>query len=149
MDHCHKVRQFMELAQQELPESPTIPDEATLRLRAKLILEETVELIHGLGFDIVNGQEGALTVSKNHSRPPNLAEIIDGVCDVRVVTTGTLLACGVPPDYFQDLVDDNNLEKFGPGSYKNEYGKWIKPPSHRPPDIAGHLEILKKSCHSD
>lgn len=39
----------------------------------------------------------------------------------------------------QQLVDENNLAKFGPGGYRRDDGKWIKPPGHKPPAIAKAL----------
>ena len=38
------------------------------------------------------------------------------------------------------MVDNNNMAKHGPGSSIREDGKLIKPPGHKPPDIAGELK---------
>jgi predicted HAD superfamily Cof-like phosphohydrolase len=73
----------------------------------------------------------------------NTAEVIDGCCDLKVVTTGTLSAFGLPDELFQEEVDTNNLAKFGPGGRRREDGKWVKPPNHKPPDIAGLLKRLE------
>ena len=73
-----------------------------------------------------------------------MVETIDGCCDLAVVTTGTLSACGVPDLPFQQAVDQNNLEKFGPGNTIRDDGKLIKPPGHKPPDIAGILSRLAR-----
>jgi predicted HAD superfamily Cof-like phosphohydrolase len=75
--------------------------------------------------------------------PFNMEETIDGCDDLKVVTTGCLSACGIPDLYFQELVDQNNLDKFGPGGYRREDGKWMKPPSHQPPKIAEAIVQLK------
>jgi predicted HAD superfamily Cof-like phosphohydrolase len=142
--HAQRIREFMRHAQQELPPRPCIPDEPTRLLRAKLIFEEALETIHALGVTVRNSEfvvsPECLKFSATHA--PNLIEIVDGCCDVSVVTIGTLIACGVQDQPVLEAVDKNNLDKFGPGGYRsdgtdgNPVGKWIKPPWHRPPDIA-------------
>jgi len=132
--HMRRIEQFMKLAGQELPASPCIPDVRVRKLRARLIYEEAREAIIALGFACPN-----LSLYEEH--PSNLVKIVDGCCDSSVVTIGTLLACGVPDLPFIKLVDENNLAKFGSGGYRRGDGKWVKPPDHRPPDIAG---LLKK-----
>jgi predicted HAD superfamily Cof-like phosphohydrolase len=64
-----------------------------------------------------------------------LVAIADGCADIKVVTTGTLSAFGIADDLIQQLVDYNNLEKFGPGHGYREDGKLVKPPEHRPPQL--------------
>jgi len=144
-EHQKRVNEFMKLAGQELPRKPTVPSEAVRWLRARLILEEAFETVTALGFELttinpnkiqthhiyVNGERAPF-----YAREPNLVEIIDGCCDLKVVTTGTLSACGVPDEIFQKEVDDNNLAKFAPGFRIDGYGKLLKPPGHKPPRIA-------------
>ena len=148
--HQKNVDAFMILAQQMLPGKPTIPDEKTRELRARLILEEALEAVEALGFKPrVEDERGLVTLAIDAiefypNEGPNLAQIIDGCCDIKVVTTGTLSACGIPDDAFQELVDQNNLAKFGPGGYRREDGKWVKPPGHQPPDIDGMLKTLEE-----
>jgi predicted HAD superfamily Cof-like phosphohydrolase len=133
------VNDFMRQARQELPDAPTIPSPEVRRLRAKLILEEALETIEALGFWArVEGQDWSL----EDRYEPNLPLIVDGCCDLKVVTTGTLSACGIPDQPFQDMVDENNLAKFGPGHTIRSDGKLIKPPGHKPPDIQGMIESL-------
>src|SRR5690606_33615746 len=72
----------------------------------------------------------------------DLEKTVDGCCDLKVVTTGTLSSCGIPDELFQKEVDENNLKKFGPGHSYREDGKLIKPPGHQPPNIKGLLEEL-------
>lgn len=144
--HQRMVDEFMVRAKQELPLKPTIPGEAVRRLRAKIILDEVIETIHGLGFDVVltGGHrilaEGNFELSNAGHIPPDLDEIVDGCADIKVVTTGTLSACGVPDELVQLEVDINNLAKFGPGGYRREDGKWVKPPTHKPPRIREIIE---------
>lgn len=145
--HQRMVEELMRRAGQEVPVAPEIPCEAVRRLRAKIILEEALETIDGLGFDVVvtGGhrivKEDCVELSSAGHIPPNLIEIVDGCADIRVVTTGTLSACGMPDEILTFEVDKNNLEKFGPGGYRRGDGKWMKPPGHQPPrvgEIIGH-----------
>lgn len=161
-EHQKRVDEFMILAKQEVPEEIQINPSDELRiLRAKLIYEEVVpELIKkGLGIEIRTTDYHDNPTSDTNfdyivARPFNLEETIDGCCDAKVVITGTLSALGVPDEPFQELVDVNNLAKFGPGGYRAEgeshptkpgpLGKWIKPPGHKPPDIAGLVDAIRR-----
>ena len=144
--HYNRVLKFMKLAGQDTPASPVLPSEDVRRLRARLILEECLETIKALGYHatVIPGQTVVLTINGCARSAADLVEVVDGCCDIKVVTTGTLIACGIPDKYVQQLVDENNLAKFGPGGYRDAGGKWIKPPGHMPPDIAGFLEQLRK-----
>jgi len=178
-DHAHRVHAFMLRAKQTTPTMPTLPDEKTRLLRAKLIMEEALETIEALGVTVVTDQtvdemklvyDIAADVSQSKTEDeqttkllawvrklapmkaidrkklqfapthaPDLIGIVDGCADVSVVTIGTLLACGVEDKPILELVDTNNLAKFGPGHSYREDGKLIKPPGHRPPDITKAL----------
>lgn len=146
-EHQHNVESFMLRAGQSVPVVPTEPDEATRILRAKLILEEALETIRdGLGVDILKDDlSPVLHESKIEfaiARPFNMRDTADGCADLRVVTTGTLSACGITDGELTRLVDRNNLQKFGPGHSIREDGKLIKPPGHEPPNIVGLLRKL-------
>jgi predicted HAD superfamily Cof-like phosphohydrolase len=148
--HQFRVEEFMKLAGQEVPAVPTMPSAEIRKLRAKLILEEALETVKALGF-----RAGVYSVDNYFTRiemerlelrtdfDPDMVEIIDGCCDLKVVTTGTLSAFGLPDEPFQTEVDRNNLAKFGPGGHRRDDGKWVKPPGHKPPDIAGILKWLE------
>ncbi len=139
-DHYRRIVEFMMLAKQDVPSRPPfIPDEKVRLLRARLIHEESTETIHGLGCYVVPGT-GEVAISPVHE--PDLVEIADGCADISVVTTGTLIACGIPDAALLELVDRNNLAKFGPGHLIRPDGKLIKPAGHTPPDVAGFLKEL-------
>lgn len=146
--HQQRVEEFMELAKQELPNSPTEPSVEVRLLRAKLILEEALETIQALGVAIfIEGYRANLlyemtTATGCHLAacdPFNMVEAVDGCCDLSVVTIGTLSALGVADAPLIEAVDRNNLEKFGPGHTIREDGKLVKPPGHKPPDITAEL----------
>lgn len=143
-EHQMQVEAFMLRAKQEVPMVPTEPTEAVRILRAKLIMEEALETIRiGLGINVaaasykgvVEIKEEDLRFFPSKDRPFSMVETVDGCCDVAVVTTGTLSACGVPDSMFQIAVNQNNLMKFGPGHSIRKDGKLIKPPGHQPPKI--------------
>lgn len=138
--HQLRVEDFMNRAKQEVPTEPTVPDAASRELRAKLILEEALETVEALGFD-ATVQDGKMSLAPN-AAGPDLVGIIDGCCDIKVVTTGTLSSCGLPDELFQKEVDENNLSKFAPGHSFREDGKLIKPPNFTGPKIKEMLAEL-------
>ena len=142
--HQQRVEQFMAKAGQNVPDRPTVPDEATCRLRAKLILEEALETVEALGFQVVMKPfDGEIEVGpKVHE--PDIESVVDGCADNIVVTTGTLSAFGVADEAVMLEVDNNNLSKFGPGGYRRDDGKWIKPPTWTPPKIMRILQDQMK-----
>lgn len=143
--HQQRIEQFMDLAGQEVPKAPVIPDEDTRLLRANLIFEEMLELFTGMGIRLKARFEGGRLTAEPEIDPgglPDLVEVLDGCADLSVVTTGTLSAFGVPDGELLRMVDKNNLAKFGPGGHRNKDGKWVKPPGHQPPDIRGLLQRL-------
>lgn len=153
--HQENIEDFMDKASQDLPEKPTIPDEKIRELRAKLILEEAIETIEALGFNIymdgtvdyecggsiVTFNSVGLKFKQKSEEDINLAEIADGCADLSVVTMGTLSACGIADTPLLDLIDENNLSKFDGKETIREDGKLIKSPNWKAPDIKG---LLKK-----
>lgn len=139
--HQCRVDEFMRLANQELPSKPQLPSFNVLALRAAMIFEEAVETVKALGFDVHCSRNGDRTILSLIPDPTKLAiglsliEIVDGCCNLAVVTTGTLSACGVSDLSVQAEVDANNLAKFGPGHQVRKDGTLSKPPGHRPPDL--------------
>ncbi len=140
-DHQVRVEMFMEQAGQATPDRPTIPDEDTRRLRASLILEECIETIEALGFQLM--PDGTLSAYGDC----DLVEVADGCADISVVTMGTLSACGIDAHDLLEEVDRTNLAKFSEGGHRREDGKWIKPPDWQPPQIEKIL--LEQGWKSD
>lgn len=151
-NHESRVREFMRLAGQTIPTEPITPTEEVRRLRATLILEEALETIDALGFVVkVKSLYSDCTIERDvvecipHGDPPDLVEIADGCADTIVVSTGTLISCGVPLEPLLELVDASNLAKFTPGYSIRPDGKVIKPAGWQKPDIAGLLANFQKS----
>lgn len=162
-EHQQRVTQFMVLAKQECPASPTIPAYKIRLLRARLILEEALETIAALGVRILPTREYVRQLKDSETASsevtfedlalergdePNLVEIADGCADISVVTIGTLIACGIADVPVMNLVDSSNLNKFGPGHSFRADGKLIKPPDFEPPDFAALIAQLTPAQHS-
>ena len=147
-EHYSRVKQLnAKIDPKTAPSTITMPDSKTRELRARLILEEAMETIDALGCTVMYETYQTLdfdwmTVEATHE--PDLVEIADGCADISVVTIGTLVACGIPDLPLFEMVDTNNLAKFGPGGYLREDGKWIKPPDHQPPNIKDLLRKLQQ-----
>jgi len=138
--HYQRVKEFMQKVGQDTPSRLTTPEEKTRILRAKLIIEEALETVTAMGVEVrVGGEDGVVIEDEalHYSAPGevDVVEVVDGCADISVVTTGTLIAFGVDDEPVLQEVDDSNLRKFEPGSYRREDGKWMKPPGWIPPDI--------------
>lgn len=124
-----QVKGFMQLFGQNCPDKPTQVDEATAKLRAKLILEEAFETItQGLGLSIILRQhhdcvviaEGTLSewlvkpesVSFQKRKEVDLAMLADGLADSAYVSEfGTAVATGIDLEPVQNIVHESNMKK--------------------------------------
>lgn len=94
---------------------PTLPEEATRQLRVRLIQEEFGEL-----------QEAMVA--------QDLPGVAKELADLLYVVYGTAVAYGVDMDPVFREVHRSNLSKVG--GYKRADGKWVKPPTYSPAEIA-------------
>jgi predicted HAD superfamily Cof-like phosphohydrolase len=142
--HQKRVEEMMVLAGQDVPRGPVVPAPEVRLLRARLILEEALEAVEALGCSVYVDDKYLdsrwLDVEVCYRIEPDLTEIAKECADLSVVTIGTLSACGIADKALLKEVDLNNLAKFGPGGYRRDDGKWIKPPNHPKPEIARILE---------
>jgi predicted HAD superfamily Cof-like phosphohydrolase len=158
-DSYDRIKEFMRGAGQPTPESYHELTEAERVIRARLILEETLEtIVLGLGVQVgVRGLHDVVQISRpenggkfmeqfvlNAEWEYDPVEFVDGVVDIHVVSRGSLIAAGIPDEAFQEEVDDNNLLKIANG-HLNEHGKLVKPVGHPAPNISGILEAVKKA----
>lgn len=139
--HQQRIESFMQKFGQEVPNFPTQCSEKVRILRARLIMEETLETINALGIFITSWDMSIGEDSLNYEVDGsfNMVEVADGCADISIVTIGTLSACGIADSLLLEMVDQNNLDKFADGYYIDEHGKLIKPPNHRPPNIEREL----------
>lgn len=115
VDWTNDVRALFRAFEQPIPTRCGWPDDATVRLRRKLIQEE-----HGETIDALAARD--------------FPEFVDGCVDLMVVTLGALVACGVDPGPVWRAVQQANLTKAG-GPVSSD-GKRMKPPGFVPPDVA-------------
>lgn len=98
---------------------PRVPNGTQRHIREMLLQEEVTELADAMAAG-------------------NLTEILDALCDIRIVLDGTVLVCGMQSIYQEALVEVNrsNMTKLGnvPGE-----GKIQKGPDFESPDFS---EIL-------
>ncbi len=112
-----KIRQFLQLAGQKLPDTFEVGDEATRKLGAQLLLSELIEYITR-GLKIIPEYQGvAITepeafIYKTEGSDPDKEEMLDGLADVAYTMFWNSEAFGVPLSEGFELVCDNNLEKF-------------------------------------
>ena len=126
-----RVLEMMKVFEQECPSKPSLANEETRLLRAKLILEETLEFINALGLKLeyIDNKNFNLTKIKE----PNLLEIVDAISDIEVINKGAAVAFGLDSEKFFNLVMYNNLTKLVNGKpLKNQDGKVIKPENYIP-----------------
>lgn len=130
------VEDWMKNFGQEVPVEPCIPSLEVRKLRAKLILEEALELIiQGLGlngvvdngyggvYDLVHLQESVkgTDLDLEEFKKPSLEEIADGCADLKVVTLGTEVACGIgnskSEEIFNEVMRSNWTKLWTPNEY--------------------------------
>ena len=155
----------MQNDQRKIPTAPTMPGHEIRKLRARLILEEALEVIWALGFQVSTSQVTNVglgdwktvispktfnKLSFEAAQPPNLVEIVDGLCDLDVVgARGTAAACGVAIAPCIALVNGNNLLKFAPGHSFAPDHKLIKPPDHPPVTLDLRHELHQQGWAGD
>jgi predicted HAD superfamily Cof-like phosphohydrolase len=150
----------MMLGEQNTPNEFHILDENERLLRARLQVEETMELLDALGVTLMaNPDKGEAYPLSPESldfevgpEEINFVEVVDACIDIQVIATGTLVAMGVPDKAVILGIDENNLSKVeGPGGpQKNEDGKIIKPEGYVKPDvfkmITTGMNAQEKAC---
>ena len=111
-----KIRQFMQLAGQDLVTGLDLRDEKTRELGAQLLLSEVLEyVINGLG---VVPEIGGVAIEHPNKlnyravRSPDKKEMVDGLADVAYTMFWNECAFGIPLERAFEMVSDNNLEKF-------------------------------------
>lgn len=133
MNLAEATEKFMRAAGQTIATNPHLPDDETRILRRALLIEEVSEYYEAEEND-------------------DLTEIVDGLIDIMVVATGTLLAY-VGTDAMHACIDEvigSNLAKIVDGKvHKNAVGKIMKPDGWTPPDIAGLLMWTRSQSPQD
>lgn len=136
-----QVREFMKAAEQPVYDEPRKPTKEEIVLRLKLIAEETVELLDAcymndaphLVMDVRDAVEKLLETPPDDEWDAEL--VADALADIDYVVEGARQTFGFDGRRIANEVHRANMEKFGPGSYKREDGKQMKPPNWRRPEI--------------
>lgn len=143
-----QVTEFMLKARQECPANLTLPSYEIRKLRAALILEEAIETIRALGFEIKKSNckdlvrlEASLVLLEE-AFEPNLVQIADGCADLKVVTIGTEIACGINGEQTFNEVMRSNMTKFIDGTFRAD-GKYLKGPKYEKPRLKEILDTQK------
>jgi predicted HAD superfamily Cof-like phosphohydrolase len=125
------VEEFHQKFELRAEPAPAIPDEATRRLRVRLIQEEFDEVKEALAKEDLNG-------------------IAKELADLLYVVYGTAVSYGIDMDPVFREVHRSNLSKVG--GYKRGDGKWVKPPTYSPaqigPILTSQLAARGRSCSS-
>ena len=112
---------LMKQFDQQVKESPELPDPETLLLRARLVFEEALEFVKGCGCTVagLKGDEQSaiiddIAVVLDSNGKPDFVEYVDGCIDQLVVTYGALNAAGVKAQPAWDEVQRSNMSKAWP-----------------------------------
>jgi len=148
-----RVREFFTVMGQELPERVSVPDDKTVQLRAKLVVEETLELVESLiaddwkpgvcsvlsPFETTKWLRDALNrLLVEAELSVDLPAFADACTDIDYVVEGARLAFGIDGEPIMKLVHEANLKKLG-GPIRESDGKRLKPEGWQPPDVEGAL----------
>jgi predicted HAD superfamily Cof-like phosphohydrolase len=108
--------------EQEIKDSPELPDARTRLLRARLVFEEALEFVRACGCTVVtsgSSNDGAAVIDDirvvlDPKGTPDFTEYVDGCIDQLVVTYGALNAAGVKAQSAWDEVQRSNMSKAWP-----------------------------------
>ena len=109
---------LMKQFDQEVKESPEMPDAKTRLLRARLVFEEALEFVRACGCTVSMGDGtpviDSISVVNDPNGTPDLTEYVDGCVDQLVVTYGALNAAGVEVEPAWGEVQRSNMSKAWP-----------------------------------
>ena len=139
LDDVREFHQVMGVADRDA-ETPTVPDAALLKLRAKLIIEETFETLRGM-YGPGSFVESEITVLESldmadgayGSSNFDAEQVADGLGDSIYVEAGAAIAFGFPLERVWAEIQRSNLSKAG--GEKRADGKILKGPNFSKPRI--------------
>jgi predicted HAD superfamily Cof-like phosphohydrolase len=108
---------LMKQFEQEVKESPELPDATTRLLRARLVFEEALEFVRACGCTVASAQQPVIdeiAVQLVPNGTPDFVEYVDGCIDQLVVTYGALNAAGIQAQSAWDEVQRSNMSKAWP-----------------------------------
>ena len=136
----HDVMQFHYATDTPVHSWPQVPDQQAIERRVKLIEEEFLETMRGLGYMYNISRSGKTPdrLKKVQYTEPDLVELADGLADLIYVSVGTALEFGIPMSRVWDEVQRSNMSKKDPVTgkvLKREDGKILKGPNFSPADV--------------
>jgi predicted HAD superfamily Cof-like phosphohydrolase len=142
-ENLEKVKLFHVATGSPVLPRPGIPPYDRIRLRAKLVIEEALEVVGALlGHD--ESQTRALValncqaIDMELDPRPDLKKVAKELADLEYVTLGTALEMGLPSQEIFDATHENNLtEVSGP---RRADGKIGKPDGYLPVDLGPILD---------
>lgn len=140
MNEFKAVKEFMQVCGQDVPPTPRLPSIENVRLRIRLIEEETTELLQDLYWLLHYLERHSDVPMPQPLRLRALTAIADDVADVNYVVNGTGVAFGIDGETVFNIVHEANMLKAsGP---RREDGKQLKPEGWQPPEpmISRHLQ---------
>jgi predicted HAD superfamily Cof-like phosphohydrolase len=136
-----QVLEFHQKIGQPIVETPAVPNDERIRLRARLVLEESLEFLDAL-FDTIDSIDTVRTAI-NHIIGNAIVKVhfpaaVDALADIDYVVEGSRIEFGVDGRPIAAEVHRANMEKQG--GPRREDGKVLKPAGWKPPDIEGELK---------
>lgn len=136
-----QVQAFQQMLGRPEPLVPVIPSDDVTKLRMRLVMEESFEVLESCYHkqEWVNDLK-TLVMDRISMYRPNVSvsDLVDGLADLDFVVEGTRQEIGVLGAPVAKLVYEANMAKMsGP---VDEHGKKRKPEGWKPPDIAGELQ---------
>jgi predicted HAD superfamily Cof-like phosphohydrolase len=119
----HDIVTLMKQFDQQVKDSPELPDPNTRLLRARLVFEEALEFVRGCGCTVTKTKTDSdgetpviddIAVVLDPDGKPDLTEYVDGCIDQLVVTYGALNAAGIKVESAWDEVQRSNMSKAWP-----------------------------------
>ena len=122
------VKEFHERFGAHIEKTPTLPDEATRKLRRDIIDEEHEEF-------------------KQAEANDDIVEIADALADLVYVIYGTAISYGIPLDQVITEVHRSNMSKLDQNgeAIVSENGKVQKSDLYFPPNIKGIIDSYKNN----
>lgn len=154
----HSVRLFHLAFAHPVHTVPRTPPPLERLLRFRLIFEELMEFGRAIGIDGLadKTEEEFERVLKDTMKefsiredlPVDLSGAADALGDIDYVTAGANLVFGFPAEQVLAEIQRANMSKLGADGcpIKDGYGKIIKGPNYRPPNIA---QVLLDACEPD
>ncbi len=151
-----QVTSFMKAFDQPIRDTPGLPEERWIRLRAELILEEAFEFAEAVLSPIhtVNDlksplerlksqKDMAIGVLRGAPLRVDMVKLVDALADIEFVTEGARKTFGINGQPIADIVSNCNNLKIG-GAIDLVTGKKLKPEGWIGPEVAIREELLKQ-----